>query len=147
MKLEIMSNLKYKIGDKLTVRSGEVHTVYQESYDNVIQILEIDEEHGCTTLYNVKDEEWLNEDELDFHYDLITKSNMNIEENKHHQLWEGTQSLDIMKKVLTDEEYKGFLKGNILKYQLRVGKKDDPSKEIKKINDYSKELNNILCEK
>ena len=72
---------------------------------------------------------------------------MNIEENKHHQLWEGTQSLDIMKKVLTDEEYKGFLKGNILKYQLRVGKKDDPSKEIKKINDYSKELNNILCEK
>tara|TARA_R110002049_G_scaffold54934_1_gene152658 strand:- start:5896 stop:6339 length:444 start_codon:yes stop_codon:yes gene_type:complete len=147
MKLEIMSNLKYKIGDKLTVRSGEVHTVYQESYDNVIQILEIDEEHGCTTLYNVKDEEWLNEVELDFHYDLITKSNMNIEENKHHQLWEGTQSLDIMKKVLTDEEYKGFLKGNILKYQLRVGKKDDPSKEIKKINDYSKELNNILCEK
>ena len=46
---------------------------------------------------------------------------MNIEENKHHQLWEGTQSLDIMKKVLTDEEYKGFLKGNILKYQLRLG--------------------------
>jgi len=66
---------------------------------------------------------------------------MNIEENKHHQLWEGTQSLDIMKKVLTDEEYKGFLKGNILKYQLRLGKKDDTEKEIQKIKDYTEELN------
>jgi len=66
---------------------------------------------------------------------------MNIQENKHHQLWEGTQSLDIMKKVLTDEEYKGFLKGNILKYQLRLGKKDDTEKEIQKIKDYTEELN------
>ena len=72
---------------------------------------------------------------------------MNIENNKHHQLWEGTQSLDIMKKVLTDEEYKGFLKGNILKYQLRLGKKDDPAKEVQKINDYAKELNKLLCGK
>jgi hypothetical protein len=68
---------------------------------------------------------------------------MNIEDNKHHQLWEGTQSLDIMKKVLTDEEYKGFLKGNILKYQLRLGKKDDTEKEIQKIKDYTEELNNL----
>ena len=45
-------------------------------------------------------------------------------------------------KKLTDEEYKGFLKGNILKYQLRLGKKDEVSKEIEKIEDYKRELKN-----
>ena len=36
----------------------------------------------------------------------------------------------------------GFLKGNILKYQLRLGKKDEVSKEIEKIEDYKRELKN-----
>ena len=33
-------------------------------------------------------------------------------------------------------------KGNILKYQLRLGKKDEVSKEIEKIEDYKRELKN-----
>lgn len=69
---------------------------------------------------------------------------MNIEENKHHLLWGDTQSIELIADFLTVDEYKGFLKGNILKYQLRLGKKDDISKELKKIKDYTKELNNIL---
>ena len=47
---------------------------------------------------------------------------------------------------LTEDEYKGFLKGNILKYQLRLGKKDNVDKEIIKIKDYQAELNNILSQ-
>jgi len=69
---------------------------------------------------------------------------MNIEENKHHLLWKGMQSLDVMKLSLTKEEYIGFLKGQILKYQLRLGKKDDVAKELKKIQDYTNELNKLL---
>ena len=71
---------------------------------------------------------------------------MNIEENKHHLLWKGMQSLDVMKLSLTKEEYIGFLKGQILKYQLRLGKKDDVAKELKKIQDYTNELNKMLDE-
>jgi len=66
---------------------------------------------------------------------------MKIEENKHHEQWEGVQSKDIIKSFLTEEEYKGFLKGNLLKYQLRLGKKDDIKKEMSKIEDYRNELN------
>tara|TARA_R110000765_G_scaffold166635_4_gene271532 strand:+ start:586 stop:819 length:234 start_codon:yes stop_codon:yes gene_type:complete len=71
-------------------------------------------------------------------------NNMNIEENKHHLLWDGMQSIDVMKLILSKEEYTGFLKGQIVKYQLRLGKKDDPTKEIRKIKDYTDELNKVL---
>ncbi len=68
---------------------------------------------------------------------------MNIKENNHHLLWGDTQSIELIKDFLTKEEYKGFLKGNILKYQLRLGKKDDIPKELGKIKDYTNELNNL----
>lgn len=63
---------------------------------------------------------------------------------KHYELWNDFETIDIIKKVLTKEEYNGFLKGNILKYQLRLGKKDGVDKEMIKIKDYQSELNEIL---
>ena len=76
---------------------------------------------------------------------LTTDKNNNKAKNqksKHYELWEDFEAIDVIKLVLTDEEYKGFLKGNILKYQLRLGKKDEVSKEIEKIEDYKRELKN-----
>jgi hypothetical protein len=43
------------------------------------------------------------------------------------------QPWDVMKAVLTREEFLGFLKGNIIKYSLRDGKKansDDAGKAL-----------------
>jgi len=34
------------------------------------------------------------------------------------------QPWDVMEAVLTPEEFRGYLKGNIIKYSLRQGKKD-----------------------
>ena len=62
----------------------------------------------------------------------------------HYDIWLGFEAIDIMKAILTKDEYIGYLKGNILKYQLRLGKKDDVQKEIVKIKDYQRELNSIL---
>ena len=39
-----------------------------------------------------------------------------------------------------DEELKGFIKGNILKYRLRMGHKDDIQKELDKIRVYEQWL-------
>ena len=36
----------------------------------------------------------------------------------------GMQPWDVMEAVLTPEEFVGFLKGNIIKYSMRQGKKD-----------------------
>ena len=64
--------------------------------------------------------------------------------SKHYELWQDLEAIDIIKNTLTKDEYIGFLKGNILKYQLRLGKKDNVEKEMEKIKDYQNELNMIL---
>ena len=80
--------------------------------------------------------------------DLVTDIDNNKAKNpnsKHYELWENFEAIDVIKLALTDEEYKGFLKGNILKYRLRAGKKnienDNIIKDINKSIDYQKELN------
>ena len=62
----------------------------------------------------------------------------------HYNLWLDTDSIDIIKAKLTEEEYIGALKYNILKYQLRLGKKDCIESDMEKIEDYKRELNSIL---
>lgn len=42
----------------------------------------------------------------------------------HYKLASGRESIDIIREVLTPEEFKGFCKGSALKYQFRAGKKD-----------------------
>jgi len=72
---------------------------------------------------------------------------MNKVKNKdatHYEIYPNVEAIDIMKKILTEEEYIGYLKGNILKYQLRLGKKDDVEKEKIKIKDYTNELRELL---
>ena len=80
--------------------------------------------------------------------DLVTDIDNNKAKNpnsKHYELWENFEAIDVIKLALTDEEYKGFLKGNILKYRLRAGKKnienDNIIKDINKSINYQKELN------
>lgn len=39
------------------------------------------------------------------------------------------EGVDVIRAVLTPEEFKGWCKGNALKYSLRAGRKD-PAKEV-----------------
>lgn len=48
--------------------------------------------------------------------------------------------------LLTREEYKGFLKGNIIKYTIRAGEKDDALLDIVKAMDYLYHLHACLKE-
>lgn len=50
------------------------------------------------------------------------------------------QPIEFMVANFTREEMIGFLKGNIIKYTSRMGKKDDPTKETAKIKRYSEWL-------
>lgn len=103
--------------------------------------------------YNFKDTTIKNDKNIGFKVELekvadYTKENISCknEKSKHYELWSDFEAIDVLKNCLNLEEYVGFLKGNILKYQLRLGKKDDVSKEIEKIKDYQNELNFILKE-
>lgn len=64
----------------------------------------------------------------------------------YYKLWSTMQPFELHRKLLTKEEYIGFLKGNILKYQMRMGGKDEVEKELSKIDTYRRELEYILNE-
>lgn len=49
------------------------------------------------------------------------------------------QPWDVMQAVLTSEEFRGFLKGNVIKYAMRQGKKDG-SDDAGKAQHYAQKL-------
>lgn len=65
--------------------------------------------------------------------------------NKHYEEMP-VEPLDLMKAVLTQEEYIGFLKGNMIKYAMRAGHKEgcSVSEDIDKFEAYKGFLNDYL---
>ena len=56
----------------------------------------------------------------------------------------GISTMDVIKAKLTDEQFKGFLLGNQIKYSCRLNHKGDPSRDAEKAANYArllKELN------
>lgn len=73
---------------------------------------------------------------------VIVKADKVQEVEKHdkHYLESVVEPIKVMEKLFTKEELKGFIKGNILKYRLRMGHKDDIQKEMDKIRVYEQWL-------
>ena len=58
---------------------------------------------------------------------------------QHYQTMD-VQPWDVMKAVLTKEEWLGFLKGNIIKYGMRQGRKVDANDDADKAIHYMTKL-------
>lgn len=54
----------------------------------------------------------------------------------HYQILE-QQPIEIMQRLMTSEAFLGFCHGNVIKYALRCGHKDDPVKEMEKVRQYA----------
>ena len=63
--------------------------------------------------------------------DMINPDHYKVHEN---------ECIDEIEAMLTPEEFRGFLKGNFLKYRYRTGHKDDPEQEAKKSDWYMNKL-------
>ncbi len=73
---------------------------------------------------------------------IVVNADRVQEVGKHdkHYLESVVEPIKVMEKMFTKEELKGFIKGNILKYRLRMGHKDDIQKEMDKIRVYEQWL-------
>ena len=67
----------------------------------------------------------------------------NAKDAMHYQI-DRIQPIELMQDVMTPEQLKGFLRGNIMKYVLRLGHKDDELKEAEKIIAYASMLVDLL---
>ena len=57
----------------------------------------------------------------------------------------GLSPMDAFEKgLLSKEEFIGFIKGNVIKYTVRAGKKDDAVKDIDKAIDYLEWLKKVM---
>ena len=56
--------------------------------------------------------------------------------NEHYKHG-NVECIEAIKSALTEEEYRGFLKGNIIKYVWREGHKGTPLEDVHKAEDYT----------
>lgn len=144
----MLSSKDFQVGDKF--RCIDEDCCSRFTFNRVYEIFSIIEDK----IYFMNDyiePDWINV------FDGIIKVSQDVEfepvnkvknpKSTHYEIWLGYEAIDIIKNTLSENEYIGFLKGNILKYQLRLGKKDNVDKEIEKIKDYQRELNSILEDK
>ena len=68
--------------------------------------------------------------------DIVNKPN-------HYKLFGTVEVIDMIKELLTEEEFRGYLCGNVLKYRLRAGKKGDAAEDIAKALRYEAWLKTI----
>lgn len=66
------------------------------------------------------------------------KGNDDITAPAHYMLFDDMEAIEAIEKLLTPEEYMGYLKGCELKYRFRAGKKDSVEKDIGKAGQYAK---------
>ena len=62
-----------------------------------------------------------------------------VQNPRHYDLFEDTQVIEIIASSMSTEAFHGYCLGNVLKYRLRAGNKDDTAQEIGKADKY-KEL-------
>lgn len=58
----------------------------------------------------------------------------------HYKLFPDMEALDVIKAALSVEEFRGYLKGCVLKYRLRAGMKNDASEDLDKARWYCDRL-------
>ena len=59
-----------------------------------------------------------------------------VKNPNHYQLMDGVESIEVIARSMTQEQWKGFCLGNMLKYRIRAGKKDKLQQDIDKANFY-----------
>ena len=59
-----------------------------------------------------------------------------IKNPKHYQILEGVESIEIIASAMIPEQWHGYCLGNILKYRIRAGKKDELVQDIGKADFY-----------
>ena len=131
-----MGEAKFKVGDTIQYHDGT------ENRRGVIQVRTFDPE-SMDWKYRVA----LDDSDSDMPLTLVlsggalTQARMSAHYDAHYQ--GDVQPLELMQSSMSAEAFMGFLRGNIIKYACRLGKKDDVAKETTKILRYAEWLDKV----
>ena len=131
-----MGEAKFKVGDTIQYHDGT------EKRRGVIQVRTFDPE-SMDWKYRVA----LDDSDSDMPLTLVlsggalTQARMSAHYDAHYQ--GDVQPIELMQSAMSAEAFMGFLRGNIIKYACRLGKKDDVAKETTKILRYAEWLDKV----
>lgn len=118
----IRSDFMFKVGDKVRKKDGEKFLDGRKEVEVMEVIGTTVVLNGFISTHESKIEKVEEKSLEDMAYELGTKSIDNI--NPDHYKTGGIETINYIKAKLTEEEYKGYLKGNIIKYISRAEQKN-----------------------
>lgn len=68
-----------------------------------------------------------------------------VKQPTHYDVFDDIHVIDIIAASMTVDEFKGFCFGNVLKYRLRAGKKDDIMQDLHKADYYRVLFDQCKC--
>lgn len=154
------SKSKFKIGDIVySQHFGRGVIVDIDEKKSPVYPIKVDWEDGAAISwcgYIFTKEGRFNKDVTDPKYDIVIERRLKEMEkdvecspiNPSHYRVEGIpEAIDIMEHLMTKEQLKGFLWGNIIKYAYRYGRKGDDHDTAGKIEWYANRLKEACEEK
>ena len=141
-------NLIYKVGQRY-VTTGEPNEMVAEydimydiihsaSLEQIIEYIRTSIEYDGPATYKISCiREMGTTSEGQKESEDISKDDVNHPE---HYTVGGIETIDILKAKLTAEEFKGFLKGNVIKYLCRANHKGKATQDIEKAQWYTNKL-------
>lgn len=119
---------------KIVTKEHEYQGLY---YDTIIDNASYITDDTMTFKHNGKD--WvIARDDVVFVHEGIktTKQPDAVNHPKHYAVFEQLEAIEVIASSMTLEQFYGYCLGNILKYRLRVGGKDDVMQELGKVSKY-----------
>ena len=148
--MDLKVNEKYLMGDdevsissgRVLIQKGAVVRVIHDDDANVFVQDLSDDTYGDGRWYVDADKLKPLEETVSYASEALAHYTAKEEANKHYIT--AHQPIEVMQANMTKDELIGFLKGNIIKYACRCGRKDAPLKEAEKIKQYAEWLCVVL---
>lgn len=131
--MTVVESKKFKVGDKV-IAVKDTPKVPEGFIGYIV-------ENGSTFGYAVRGEhsvatEYFEEHELELLSVSKTKKTDAVNHPKHYAVFEQLEAIEVIASSMTIEQFYGYCLGNILKYRLRAGGKDDVMQELGKADKY-----------
>ena len=116
--------------------------INSDSYSDKVKKV-VEDVYDCPKDHMMDGDDW-DETYISSSYEEPCRGHDMISNPRHYELGNtGVEAIDVIKASLTREEFIGYLRGNILKYQLRSNKKNG-IEDLKKADIYSGWLVEVL---
>lgn len=129
-------------GREEMLAKGKEYKVLKEWYmsdSECLYLIQYDESKNDWFL-STRFEESLKNDEKPKAEDVVNNPS-------HYKGNKGIETIDFIENVLTREEFIGYLRGNVIKYQSRANLKGRKEEDLKKAQWYSNKLVEVLNDK